>query len=165
MTLTLILMRHAKSSWSNAALPDHDRPLNKRGRSSAAAMGGWLRDQGVAPDEVLTSTSTRTLETLAGLGVGASIRRMRELYHAEAETLLTHLNSATGRCVLLLGHNPGMAEFASRIVTAAPDHPRFVDYPTCATLIATFAAASWADVDWSTGTAQAFAIPREVIGD
>ena len=46
MTCTLILMRHAKSSWDDLTLSDHERPLNKRGRASASAMGKWLRKNG-----------------------------------------------------------------------------------------------------------------------
>ena len=55
MTLTLILTRHAKSSWGDADLEDHARPLNKRGRASAKAIGRWIADHGITPQEVLCS--------------------------------------------------------------------------------------------------------------
>ena len=67
--LRLILMRHAKSDWSYAGLDDHARPLNKRGRTSAAALGNWLRHNEYIPDHVLCSSAERTGETLLGLGL------------------------------------------------------------------------------------------------
>ena len=160
MTRTLILMRHAKSSWSNMALPDHDRPLNKRGRRSAAALGDWLRARDLLPDEVLTSTATRTLDTLAGLGITAPTRRLRNLYHAEAETMMDVLKGASGATVLMLGHNPGIGALAARLVARAPDHERFHDYPTCATLVARFPVETWVDITWGSATAEDFVIPR-----
>ena len=163
MTRTLILMRHAKSSWSNMALPDHDRPLNKRGRRSAAALGDWLRARDLLPDEVLTSTATRTLDTLAGLGVTAPTQRLRDLYHAEADTMMEVLRSATGQTVLMLGHSPGIADCAARLVSAVPDHPRFRDYPTCATLVADLPVTNWHQINWGTARARGFVIPRELV--
>ena len=58
--LRLILMRHAKSDWSHLDLSDHDRPLNNRGKASAAALGDWLRVKSYLPDQVLSSTAART---------------------------------------------------------------------------------------------------------
>ena len=166
MTRTLILMRHAKSSWSNLSLPDHDRPLNKRGRRAAATMGDWLRSQALGePDEVLVSTSTRTLETLAGLGVVADTRRLRTLYHAEAEAMFDTLSGATGATVLMLGHNPAIANFAHRLVADAPNHARFCDYPTCATLVVRFDINGWGNLRWRSGTPIRFVVVRELLED
>lgn len=162
MTLTLILMRHAKSDWDNPLLSDHDRPLNPRGRRSASAMGDWLRDGGWLPDEVLCSTSERTRETLALLRIKAPVRFLPALYHAEPHGMWDVLRSATGRLVLMLGHNPGIAAFAAELVAAPPAHDRFDDYPTCATLVAEFDAESWEDVRPNTGVARAFIVPREL---
>ena len=66
----LILVRHAKSDWS-LGMADHDRPLNVRGRASAAAIGRWLREKNLRPDQVLCSTATRTRETLDLLDLDA----------------------------------------------------------------------------------------------
>ncbi len=159
---TLILMRHAKSSWSDPRLRDHERPLNKRGRASARVMGNWLRAQGFVPDAAVSSTSQRTLETFEGLGFGCPVRFTRALYHAEAEDILGLLQEEIAPTVLMLGHNPGISDFAHRIVRAAPEHGRFWDYPTCATLVVSFDLASWAEATWGLGEATGFAIPREV---
>ena len=159
-------MRHAKSDWSAPTEPDHARPLNKRGRASARAMGQWLHRGGFAPDVVLCSTATRTRETLDLLALGdVPVRYEDRLYHAGTETLWRCLSEAHETRVLIIGHNPGMAEFAADLVETPPDHPRFHDYPTCATLVADFAARNWAEVAPRSGQARAFVIPREVMGE
>ena len=163
MSLKLILMRHAKSSWSTPSLIDHDRPLNGRGRRSAEAMGDWLRRNNHLPDQVLTSTSRRTLETFERLKLDLLADEIHALYHASPETMLSALQTATRRSVLMLGHNPGIAEFAARLVSTHPLHDRFDDYPTCATLIATFPTEDWAKVGYGSGTAVDFITPRELV--
>ena len=162
MTRRLILMRHAKSSWGDPALSDHARPLNGRGRRSAKALGDWLRQNDYLPDQVLCSSSTRTRETLDRLKIRAPIQFLDSLYHASPRTMFDELARATGASVLMLGHNPGIAGFAESIVTAAPDHPRFHDYPTCATLVAEFDITDWSDLEKASGTPLAFVIPREL---
>lgn len=162
MTRTLILMRHAKSDWGHAGLADHDRPLNARGAKDAPAIGTWLRAAGFLPDEVLCSTATRTRQTLEGLALTAPTRFVPALYHAEADTMMEVLREATGDTVLMVGHNPGIAAFAADILSRAPDHPRFDDYPTSATLVARFAIKDWSDVTWHAGQAEAFVIPADL---
>ena len=161
MSLTLILMRHAKSDWDNPLLTDHDRPLNARGRRSARAMGDWLRRGGWQPDQALVSTSERTRETWAGLGITAPARFDSALYLAEACDMWRVLRGAEGSCVLMLGHNPGIGDFAADLVAAPPDHERFADYPTGATLIARFDAPSWDAVQPRSGQVADFAVPRQ----
>ncbi len=162
MTHTLILTRHAKSSWSTPGLADHDRPLNKRGVKSARTMGGWLRRGGWSPDQTLSSSSRRTRETYAEMGVTGEVVFADDLYHASADQMQRVLATGRGQTILMLGHNPGIGAMAGRLVSTPPDHPRFDDYPTCATLIVTFDIESWAEVRWATGRVIEFAIPREV---
>ena len=162
MTRTLILMRHAKSDWGSHGLPDHERPLNTRGAGDAPLMGGWLRRTGHLPDQVLCSTATRTRQTLAGLGLDAPVQFLPALYHADPGTMLEALREASGTCVLMIGHNPGIAGFAADLLHEEPDHPRFDDYPTSATLIATFDISDWAALRFGSGQALAFAIPADL---
>ena len=162
MTRRLILMRHAKSSWKNPSQDDHQRPLNGRGQRSAKAVGDWLRAKGHLPDQILSSTSVRTRETCARLRLDADKRFLDGLYHASAGRMLELLKQATGNCVLMLGHNPGIAWFASQLVEDPPDHPRFNDYPTCATLVADFPIETWNDLHPRTGTVVDFVVPREL---
>jgi phosphohistidine phosphatase len=157
----LILIRHAKSDWS-LALDDHARPLNNRGRRSAPLIGAWLRDRGYLPDDVLCSDALRTRETLAGLGLAAPVTYTRMLYLAEAEDILKVLCAAEGATVALIGHNPGIGEFAARIVADPPDHPRFDDYPTAATLVAEFDIDTWDKADFGAARAADFVTPREL---
>ena len=167
MTLTLILMRHAKSSWDDPSLEDFARPLNGRGRKSARALGDWLRQTGVLPDEVLVSTARRTQETwsrMAGdMPMTAEMRSEPALYHAGPNTMMLVLKNANARSILMIGHNPGICDFARRLVKNPPEHARFHDYPTGATTVMTFDAPSWQDIDWGTGAVQAFAVPRELL--
>jgi len=158
----LVLMRHAKSSWDDPAQGDHDRPLNGRGKRSAKALGNWLRAQTIFIDQALVSSSTRTRETFQRLNVECERVFLERLYHAGPADMFDILRSATGQTVLMLGHNPGIAWFARDLVKRPPNHPRFHDYPTCATLVVTFDIDAWSDLQPRQGQSQAFVIPREL---
>ncbi|SDO60219.1 phosphohistidine phosphatase [Lutimaribacter pacificus] len=160
--MRLILMRHAKSDWSSGVTRDHDRPLNARGLRAARAMGDWLRAQGYLPDRVLCSTATRTRETLDGLRIDAPVSFETGLYHASPDTMLRILHEANGQNVLMIGHNPGIAELAEALVATPPDHPRFFDYPTGATLVVDFQAADWSAVAAGRGASVDFVVPRDL---
>ncbi|WP_370400340.1 SixA phosphatase family protein [Sulfitobacter sp. JB4-11] len=160
----LILMRHAKSDWSGALTSDHDRPLNGRGRRSAAALGDWLRSENLIPDEVLCSSAMRTRETFVRLDLPQAIPAHfeRGLYLASEDQILDRLQRATGDVVLMIGHNPGIAFCAQGIVASHPDHPQFNKYPTGATLVADFDIAHWADARWKNANARHFTVPRDL---
>ncbi|MBY5987430.1 SixA phosphatase family protein [Roseovarius atlanticus] len=159
----LVLMRHAKSSWGDPGLDDHDRPLNKRGKLSADALGNWLRSQTIVVDEALVSSSVRTVETLQRLGIDCDRQVLDQLYHAGSGDMLKALRTrATGQTVLMLGHNPGIAWFARDLMLAQPDHPRFEDYPTGATLVARFDIDDWNALQPGTGRFEAFVTPRDL---
>ncbi len=168
MTKRLILIRHAKSSWDNADMPDHERPLNKRGRNAAAELGGWLASRGYLPDEVISSDSARTRETweeiAAALPATPEPRFTPKLYQAAADTMLAVLRHASGDTVLMLGHNPGIAEFAHRLVARAPLNPEFQKFPTAATLVAEFPIAVWSEAAWGAAAPDDFVVPREFEG-
>jgi len=111
---TLLLMRHAKSSWKNPKLSDHDRPLAKRGHKDAAFMGEILKEKELLPQKVLASTAVRVSETLVEFikssGCTADIEYHDSLYLAEAETYLAALRGLPPEVerVMLVGHNPGL---------------------------------------------------------
>ena len=169
MALRLILTRHAKSDWTEPTGGDHARPLNPRGRKAAPRMGRWLAAQGVVPGEALVSTAARTRETWAlmapELPGAPAPRYLDALYHAGPDVMLRALQTAEAETVLMLGHNPGIAAFARWLLEDPPKHPRFADYPTCATLIARFDVADWGAVGPAAGTALAFAVPRDLPPD
>ncbi|SHL22644.1 phosphohistidine phosphatase [Roseovarius marisflavi] len=163
MTRHLILMRHAKSDWGSAGQRDHDRPLNARGRASAKALGKWLEARKLLPDEILCSSAKRTQETCGLMGLSTPPTLLKSLYLAEAQEMLAELQGAIGKTVLMIGHNPGIAELAEDLVADPPDHERFNDYPTGATLLARFEIADWADLRPGTAEVEAFVIPRDLI--
>jgi phosphohistidine phosphatase len=166
MTKRLILTRHAKSSWDDPTMSDHDRPLNERGKAAAADLGGWLASRGYIPDEVLCSDALRTRKTWSGIAPalpGTPILTLKPaLYHASADVMLAVLRHASADTVMMIGHNPGIAEFAERIVATPPANPQFHRYPTGATLVCSFEIDSWADADWHQGAARDFVVPREI---
>jgi phosphohistidine phosphatase len=166
MSLTLILTRHGKSDW-DAPGGDHARPLNARGRAAAGAVAGWLAEKEWRPELVLSSDALRTRQTWAQMAprLGAvPVDWRRRLYLAEPGTMLRVLREAGRgrRVLLLLGHNPGIAQLAQALLAEAPAHPRFADFPTCATLVARFDAADWGAVRSGSGRVLDFVVPREL---
>lgn len=159
----LIMMRHAKSDWS-LNQEDHDRPLNTRGINSAQSLGVWLRTQGLLPDQVLSSSATRTRQTLEGLDLPVKAKFEQALYLADPSVILDTLCGATGDVVLLLGHNPGVAMLAEGLVAQAPVHPQFQDFPTGATLVVDFDTNSWETIKPGTGRVVTFVIPKDLDG-
>ena len=163
----LILTRHAKSSWDDPLTPDHDRPLNERGKAAAADLGVWLASRGYVPDQVLCSDAERTRKTWSGIAPalpGTPVLELKPaLYHAGPDVMLAVLRHATGETVMMIGHNPGIAEFAERLVARAPANPEFSRYPTGATLVCDFAVGAWDQVGWGMGTVDDFIVPREIV--
>ena len=162
----LILTRHAKSNWDDPLMPDHERPLNERGKAAAADLGQWLATRGYVPDEVFCSDALRTRKTWSGLAPalpGTPILELKPaLYHAGPDVMLAVLRHAKGDTVMMIGHNPGIAEFAARITAQAPLNTEFGRYPTGATTVVDFAVTDWADVAWGSGSTLDFIVPREL---
>ncbi|WP_022704911.1 SixA phosphatase family protein [Pseudorhodobacter ferrugineus] len=167
MTKRLILTRHAKSSWDDPLTPDHDRPLNERGKLAAADLGQWLASRGYVPAQVLCSDAIRTRSTFSGMAPALpgspQLDLKPALYQAGPDVMLAVLRHATADTVMMIGHNPGISEFATRLVTRAPVNPEFHRYPTGATLVVDFMVDDWKDVTLGTGAALDFIIPREIV--
>ncbi len=136
----LLLLRHAKAVRDSHGLPDRDRPLAPRGRADAAALRQAMRALGLVPDLVLVSPSLRTTQTLAALEPWDDtplVEVLDPLYLADAAALQATLAEVaeTVRSVLLIGHNPGLHEFARRLAGTVQSEParRLADrYPTSA---------------------------------
>jgi phosphohistidine phosphatase len=162
----LILTRHAKSSWDDPMMADHDRPLNERGRMAAADLGQWLASRGYVPQKVLCSDALRTRQTFSGIAPalpGTPVLELKPaLYHAGPDVMLAVLRHAQADTVMMIGHNPGIAEFAHRLVAHTPMTPDFTRYPTGATLVVDFIADSWADVGFGSGATVDFVVPKEL---
>lgn len=163
----LILTRHAKSSWDDPMTPDHDRPLNDRGKAAAADLGQWLASRDYIPGEVLCSDALRTRKTFSGIAPalpGTPVLELKPaLYHAGPDVMMAVLRHASADVVMMIGHNPGIAEFAARLVAHPPVNPEFARYPTGATLVADFDVDDWEQVSFGTGVTVDFTIPREIV--
>ncbi len=110
----LFLLRHAKSSWDDPRLADHDRQLTPRGRRAAKRMGRYLHGEGIAPELVLCSSARRARETLELVSPPGRIQLEPELYGASADELVERLRLVADevRSVMLIGHNPAMQDLA-----------------------------------------------------
>ena len=111
---TLLLMRHAKSSWKDMSLSDHDRPLKKRGREAAPLMGELLSNLDLVPEIILCSTARRARQTveylLHSLPFEGEVMYTRDLYHSGPRTYLKELRQLGDlfSIAMIVGHNPGM---------------------------------------------------------
>ena len=169
----LTVLRHAKSSWDQPGLSDHDRPLNQRGLLSVPAIAGFLKktyfggQDGkplmVPPDAVLSSTAHRALTTAqmirATLGLAAaSLTLDSRLYLASSATILEVLRNCNEdlRHVVVVGHNPGMHEFCDRLLARA-SIPRM---PTCTAVIMGIPHEYWGMADWQEAQLIAYVTPK-----
>jgi phosphohistidine phosphatase len=163
----LVLLRHAKSDWPDVA--DHERPLAKRGRRDAPVAGRWLGRSGYVPDAVVCSTARRARETwelaAAGLaeatGAAPPVRYEPRVYEATVLGLLMLVREFPGqdRTVLIVGHNPGLAELAVGLAALPPEPPSA--FPTAAIAVLGLAG-DWADAGPGKARLLAFAVPADM---
>jgi phosphohistidine phosphatase len=145
---TLYILRHAKSSWEFDELSDHDRPLNKRGRSDAPLIGQELAARGVKPDLVISSPAVRAISTatLVSKEMGYDpddILVEERVYGAGREDLLEVVQNAPAEAdhLMLVGHNEALSEFANMV---APEH--IASLPTAGVVALEFDCESWYDI-------------------
>jgi phosphohistidine phosphatase len=162
MSKTLIVMRHAKSSWDNP-VEDIARSLNERGRNGAAALGNWMRTLSIIPDEILCSTAVRTQETGQLLKFETPLSLNKALYMTTSDVMMNHVQRTTGDTVLIIAHNPGIGEFAERLAITAPNNPRFFNYPSGATTVFNCDIDAWSDLKFGTATATQFITPHDLL--
>ncbi len=169
--LTLALLRHAKSSWSNPTLHDRDRPLATRGVADAPLMGKAMAERGIDPELVLCSSARRTRDTLdlvlPELRVEPKIVYEDALYHASTKEMLDMLHGVQpgANRVMLVGHNPEIHAFALDLVGAGPKHFRdrlSAKYPTAGLAVINFANGLWNSVAVNSGTLNLFLTPKDV---
>jgi phosphohistidine phosphatase len=164
----LVLLRHAKSDWPDVA--DHERPLAKRGRRDAPVAGRWLGRSGYVPDVVVCSTARRARQTWelasAGLaeaadGAAPPVRYEPRVYEATVLGLLMLVREFPDdeRTVLIVGHNPGLAELAVGLASPPPEPPSA--FPTSAIAVLGFAG-DWASAGPGEARLLAFAVPADM---
>jgi phosphohistidine phosphatase len=147
---TLLLLRHAKSSWNHPALTDHDRPLNKRGNQAAPVIGALLQEEDLIPDLILCSSAVRAHTTAIlvarACAYQGEIRKTRLLYLAEPEAYVEVLHQMAGEHarVLMVGHNPGLEELIETLTGEA------MAMPTAALACLELSIERWEDFDLDT---------------
>lgn len=160
---TVLLMRHAKSSWKDTSLSDHDRPLKQRGRDAAPMMGALLTELDLVPDVILCSTANRARQTveylLNGLPFEGEVIYTRYLYHSGPRAYLEEIHKLDDQYtrVMIVGHNPGM-EMALEDFSGEWER-----MPTAAVARIDFEAGQWADIsDDESGILKNVWRPRDI---
>ena len=126
---TLLVLRHAKSSWNDSARDDHERPLSKRGRRDGPRMGKLLREYGLIPDIVISSDAERARRTAEAVAEAAryagEILLDQHLYMAGPADILSRLRTVreNAETVMIVGHNPGLEELLEQLTGTGQDLP------------------------------------------
>lgn len=119
---TLLLLRHAKSSWKDSSIDDHERRLKRRGKKQARKVGKLLVDENLLPELLVSSSAKRCRKTadhvIDASGYRGETRISADLYEADATRLRDFLSKLDGNAsrVLLVAHNPGLEEFLESLV-------------------------------------------------
>jgi len=160
---TVVIVRHAKSSWDDLSLSDHQRPLNKRGLKDAPMMGARLAEWGPPIDRVISSSATRALTTaeLITHEMGLpwdEIQIEDALYHATEEELLDLINEQDDYLdgLMLFGHNPGMAYLVMNLSDI-----EFDNFPTCGVAVLQFDVDSWSAIGEEIAVTAEFDYPKK----
>lgn len=161
----LLIMRHAKSSWSDENLADHDRPLNPRGQNNAPQMGKFVAEQNCLPGIILSSTAQRAATTaklfVEGCGTDIPIRERRGLYHpslSDYREAINQLSDPPNR-IMVVSHNPGSQEWVYQLTR------EYESIPTATIAVLAFDDSfQWSEIN-QPGTAELLAIwrPKEVL--
>ncbi len=147
---TLLILRHAKSSWNDEELDDHERPLNDRGKRDAPRVGELLREKNLVPDLVLCSTAVRARKTLARLiktcKYEGETALQGQLYLAPPSAYLASLKNVIddAQRVLVVGHNPGLEQLLFQL--AGVEEPM----PTAALAVVELPIDHWSELTEST---------------
>lgn len=158
---TLYILRHAKSSWTDPALADFDRPLNERGRQAAPFMGELMRKNGLAPEVVICSPAVRAAETASAAmtagGFEGAMMLEHRIYEASPHTLAQVVTEIADSydSAMVVGHNPGM-EGLIRYLTG-----RLESMPTAALAVIYLDVQSWKSVDDGCGDLRRVYRPKE----
>jgi phosphohistidine phosphatase len=165
----LYLLRHAKSSWGDAGVEDHERPLSSRGRKAAGKMAEHLRASGIRPALVLCSSALRARQTLErvapAFGEVVSIKVERPLYGADEGDLLARLRrvAASVQSVMVIGHNPGLQYLALTLAARGSQRDRLeAKFPTAALATLRFLESPWKELDRGKAELVELVVPKEL---
>jgi phosphohistidine phosphatase len=162
---TLLLLRHAKSSWSDPAMRDFDRTLNERGLKAAPLMGEFIKQQGIKPDLIISSPAERARQTMElvkqSAGLNSEIRFDERIYEASVGRLMQIVSGFGERAneVLLVGHNNGLENLLARLTG---EDKRM---PTAALARISLPIDNWSDVYEIQGQLNLFVKPKDLSGE
>jgi phosphohistidine phosphatase len=169
--LTLSLLRHGKSSWSNARLKDIERPLSERGEKAVPRMGAFMARHGLAPDLILCSPAVRARQTLdlvlPHLKAAPAVVYEDALYLASPRSMLKRIHkvAAKVRHTLIVGHNPGLQALAQDLAGAGtPEDLEALaeKFSTAGLAVIVFGARSWTKVERGGGRLELFMAPKRL---
>jgi phosphohistidine phosphatase len=159
----LSILRHAKSSWKDASVEDHDRPLARRGERDAPRMGRLMLDEDLVPDVILSSTARRARDTAVQAAEASvfegEIRLVRKLYLAGPDAFIEVLSGlpASVAHAMVVAHNPGLEELLAALVREA--YP----LPTAALAVVELPVEDWTGLrDGPVGKLRRLWLPREL---
>lgn len=166
MQRTVVLIRHAKSSWANPMQSDFERPLNVRGATDAPRMGVRLKHLEIIPDVIISSTAKRAAHTAMHIAekVGYSndaIKWVDKLYHcipAVFEEVLYELDDDI-KTVFIVAHNPGISDFAGHL----SPHFHLDHMPTCGVVAAHLEADRWTEFSVKPKQVFLFEYPKKLL--
>jgi phosphohistidine phosphatase len=165
----LMLLRHAKSDWTAPAARDHERPLSASGREAAPKMGAYMARHGLVPDLVIASPAVRVSETLnlvlPAFDKPPNVVTDKRVYESEADAILQVLKETprAAHSLLLVGHNPGLAELATLLMASGDVEARqrlIEKFPTAALAVIDFALDDWGKLHPKAGRLDRFVVPR-----
>jgi phosphohistidine phosphatase len=168
---TLLLLRHAKSSWENPTLDDRDRPLAKRGKRAAERIGRFMEDNEISPALILCSPARRALDTLATvrprLGADAEVHTDEAIYTFDADDLLERLRSVPSSVasVMVVGHNPALHDLASLLAGDGESDALAqlrIKFPTGALAVLDLGGADWSRLSAGQAYLTALVLPRRL---
>jgi phosphohistidine phosphatase len=171
MMRTLMLMRHAKSSWDQPDLADVDRPLDPRGKAAAPLIARHIKAQRWRPDLVLCSPAERVRATwqlmIPILGRSIECRTLRTIYLGAPSRLLEALRRPADeiQTLMMIGHNPGLGRLALTLCGAGPKKAlaqMAAKFPTAALAVIGFDVGHWSGVAPGIGRLEAFVRPKDL---
>ena len=168
VTRRIHVLRHAKSSWDDPALADHERPLAPRGVKAAARVADWIRENDIRPELVLCSSAVRARETLAHMEDALGSPRIvvaDSLYAASTDTLLHRLGRVPVevRDVMIVAHNPGLEDLCLLLARPSPEKDQVAEKLPTGALVTLETDASWADLAPGRATIVHLVVPRELV--
>ena len=164
MRRNLILVRHAKSSWTEAGLTDFDRPLNDRGLKNAPEMGRRLAKANFSVDTIITSPAMRAMTTakIIAKEIEFDVKRIvqnEDIYDASVNILLDLVRNLDKQVnkAMLVGHNPSFTVLCNRLCNV-----RINNMPTCSIVQIQFNLSSWENITEHTGELTDFDYPKNI---